>query len=264
MKYTLFVDRLISYPWPSRTPAAAHFGETSVCGYAQLSLGGLHLLLSTIICKSSNRPAASAETQPHGAETNWADLVFRIEAHEHAGVAELYAKFSRGVRYFLLRQLGPQDLEDRVHDVMLALIKAIQSGSVRDPERLPGLVRTITQRTCAHSITSMVRHRRECGVEETADFPDTGQTSPETKVLLLERAEILHSALSRLNARDQEILRRFYLQEESPEQICREMNLSETQFQLLKSRAKARLGEIGRRKSVARASRESALPARAA
>ena len=54
--------------------------------------------------------------------------------------------------------------------------------------------------------------------------------------------------LKGLSSRDREILTRFYLQEESQEQICREMKLTDTQFRLLKSRAKARFGEMGRRK----------------
>jgi RNA polymerase sigma-70 factor (ECF subfamily) len=37
------------------------------------------------------------------------------------------------------------------------------------------------------------------------------------------------------------------LKEQSQGQICREMDLSETQFRLLKSRAKAKFGEIGKK-----------------
>jgi hypothetical protein len=36
--------------------------------------------------------------------------------------------------------------------------------------------------------------------------------------------------------------------EQPQQQICEEMNLTETQFRLLKSRAKARFGELGRRR----------------
>jgi RNA polymerase sigma-70 factor, ECF subfamily len=48
--------------------------------------------------------------------------------------------------------------------------------------------------------------------------------------------------------RCREILERFYLREQRREQICREMSLTETQFRLLKSRAKARLGDRGQRR----------------
>jgi DNA-directed RNA polymerase specialized sigma24 family protein len=58
----------------------------------------------------------------------------------------------------------------------------------------------------------------------------------------------MKSALADLGQRDRDILVRFYLKEQSQEQICREMSLTETQFRLLKSRAKAKFGEIGRKK----------------
>jgi DNA-directed RNA polymerase specialized sigma24 family protein len=62
-------------------------------------------------------------------------------------------------------------------------------------------------------------------------------------------SEVLRS----LSRRDRDILTRFYLHEQSPEEICQDMGLSETQFRLLKSRAKARFGEMGKKKLVKRA-----------
>jgi RNA polymerase sigma-70 factor, ECF subfamily len=58
----------------------------------------------------------------------------------------------------------------------------------------------------------------------------------------------MRRVLESLSRRDREILIRFYLQEESQDQICRDMELTETQFRLLKSRAKARFGELGKKK----------------
>jgi DNA-directed RNA polymerase specialized sigma subunit len=58
----------------------------------------------------------------------------------------------------------------------------------------------------------------------------------------------MEQVLRSMSARDREILTRFYLQEQTQEQICAEMNLTETQFRLLKSRAKARFGELGKRR----------------
>jgi RNA polymerase sigma-70 factor (ECF subfamily) len=51
-----------------------------------------------------------------------------------------------------------------------------------------------------------------------------------------------------MSRRDREILTKFYLHECTPEQICGEMVLSDTQFRQLKTRAKDRFGELGRKK----------------
>ena len=54
--------------------------------------------------------------------------------------------------------------------------------------------------------------------------------------------------LEEISVRDKEILTRFYLRGQTQGKICREMQLTETQFRLLKSRAKARFGELGRKR----------------
>jgi hypothetical protein len=54
-------------------------------------------------------------------------------------------------------------------------------------------------------------------------------------------------------ARDREVLTRFYLQEQTVSQIAEEMSITETQFRLIKSRAKARFSELGRKMLLRRA-----------
>ena len=58
--------------------------------------------------------------------------------------------------------------------------------------------------------------------------------------------------LRSLPKRDREVLIRFYLQEQLPEQICQELGITETQFRLIKSRAKSRYGELGKRRFALR------------
>ena len=72
--------------------------------------------------------------------------------------------------------------------------------------------------------------------------------NPEQEAIVRQKSELMKSALRSLSDRDRDILVRFYLKEQPQEQICREMSLTETQFRLLKSRAKAKFGEIGRKK----------------
>ena len=72
--------------------------------------------------------------------------------------------------------------------------------------------------------------------------------NPEQNAAFREKTTIMVEVLRELSPRDREILTRFYLEEQSQDQICEEMHLTETQFRLLKSRAKARFGELGQRK----------------
>ncbi len=179
---------------------------------------------------------------------DWTALVSQIKAGESAGIEQLYRIFNRGIRFYLCRQLGPQELEDRVHDVFLIVIKAIRREGLREPERLMGFVRTVVKRQVAAHIDQIVHLRREQADLEMGMAVTDREHNPEQQAMIREQAELMKRALSALSERDRDVLIRFYLKEQGPERICRELGLSETQFRLLKSRAKAKLGEIGRKK----------------
>ncbi len=183
---------------------------------------------------------------------DWGDLVARIRAEDREAMEELYRLFGRGIRFYLCRQLGPQELDDRVHDTFLIVVQAIRRGDLREPERLMGFVRTIVKRQVAASIERVVQSRRDMqDLDQGAGVYDRGQT-PEERLIRQQRAEIMAAILRSISRRDREILTRFYLLEQPQEQICQEMSLTGTQFRLLKSRAKARFGELGRRRLAQR------------
>lgn len=181
-------------------------------------------------------------------QVDWYDLVERIQRGEDSGMEELYKLFARGIRYYLCRQLGAQELDDKVHDTFVIVVQAIQRGELREPERLMGFVRTVVRRQVAAHIDKVVHSRREeMDLDVGVRIADRGR-NPEQTVAFRQKVEFMLSVLASLSDRDREILNRFYLREQTQEQICEEMGLTETQFRLLKSRAKARFGELGRRK----------------
>jgi RNA polymerase sigma-70 factor, ECF subfamily len=193
-------------------------------------------------------PGDSERSEPVVSQTNWQALVRRIEVGEESGMEELYRLFARGVRFYLCRQLGPQELEDKVHDTFLIVVQAIRKGDLREPERLMGFVRTVVRRQVAAHIDHVVHSRREELTLDVGVRVVDGHHDPEQSAAFQQKVAFMQTVLDELSPRDREILNRFYLDEQSQEQICDDMNLSETQFRLLKSRAKARFGEIGKRK----------------
>lgn len=190
--------------------------------------------------------AAAAEAAIE--QPRWSALVERIRDNDNEAMEELYQVFSRGIRYYLCRHLGPQELDDKVHDTFLIVVQSIQSGALREPERLMGFVRTIVRRQVAAFIDQAVQSRRDfADLEVGGRVPDLRQ-NPEQKAIQEQRTNLMIKVLRGISQRDREILTRFYLYEQSQEQICEEMNLTDTQFRLLKSRAKARFGELGKRR----------------
>jgi RNA polymerase sigma-70 factor (ECF subfamily) len=184
----------------------------------------------------------------HNESVDWTELVGRIQAGEDSGMEDLYALFARGIRFYLCRQLGVQELDDKVHDTFLIVVQAIRRGDLREPERLMGFVRTVVRRQVAAHIDQVVHSRRdELHLDVGVRVVDR-RHNPEQHMAFQQKVDFMREILRQLSDRDRDILTRFYLQEETQEEICGGMNLTETQFRLLKSRAKARFGELGRRK----------------
>ena len=200
----------------------------------------------------ANDIADDAAGQTQSPSQPWAALVEKIQRNDPEGMEELYRVFSRGVRFYLCRQLGPQDLDDRIHDTFLIVAQAIQRGDLREPDRLMGYVRTIVRRQVAAQIEDNVLSRRQqFDLDWGLAVHDVG-SNPEQTAIRVENQEIAMRVLKSIAPRDREILIRFYLWEQPAGQICTEMGLTETQFRLLKSRAKARFGQLGRRKITKR------------
>ena len=197
-------------------------------------------------------PIDPKQAVPEFSGQNWLALVESIQRGERSGMEELYRVFSRGVRFYLCRQLGPQDLDDKVHDTFVIVLQAITKGELREPERLMGFVRTVVRRQVAAQIDHAVQTRREqAEIDRNRPMSDHRNT-PEEAAILRQHEQVAEAVLRSISGRDREILTRFYLQEQTQEEICAEMNLSDTQFRLLKSRAKARFGELGRKRLARR------------
>lgn len=175
------------------------------------------------------------------------ELVMRIQRGGENGMEDLYRLFARGLRFSLCRQLGVQDVDDRIHDIFLIVVQAIQRGDLREPARLMGFVRTVMQRQVALHIDKRVHCRKdEANVDIGLRIADR-RLNPEQNMVFEQKVALMQETLRQLSDRDREILTRFYLHEETPGKICQEMYLTAIQFRLLKSRAKVRFGELGKR-----------------
>jgi RNA polymerase sigma-70 factor (ECF subfamily) len=207
------------------------------------------LTIGSVREAAAGSPVRPAAKEPGSARyAVWAELVHRIQSGATDGMAELYQLFSRGVRFYLCRQLGSQELDDKVHDTFLVVVQAIRRGELREPHRLMGFVRTVVRRQVAAHIDKVVQNRRDQAEFDSSLLVPDPRSNPEEDAIFHQRIRLIRQVLGEMSERDREILTRFYLYEQSQEQICREMALTETQFRLLKSRAKARFGELGKKK----------------
>ena len=237
---------------PEVTPGAGGTGA-AMARSKPLDPGESLRLISDAWRADLPRPNGGADSDEEGEYPDlrsfiWTQLVTRLQDGDPKAMEELYGMFSNGVRYHLCRQLGPEELDDRLHDAFLIVVDSIRAGELRDPRRLMGFIRTVVKRMVAATIYKQVAARRERTDEDrTANVSDRSAT-PEGALLFQQQTGIVREVLQEMTERDRHILTRFYVDEEEPQAICDEMGLTLTQFRLLKSRAKNRFGVLGRKK----------------
>lgn len=180
-----------------------------------------------------------------GLAAEYERLVASVQAGEGGALAELYRVFGPGVRFYLNHRLRREDVDDKVHDVFIMVITAIQAGQLRAPERLPGFIRTIAQRQVAHSAAESGRLRM-LSLETMVAEPEEPLLDPEQEAIGRQRRQLIERIFKVLPEVDRQILRRYYFDGQEPEQICQELKITENQFRVRKHRAKQRFTELTR------------------
>src|SRR5215469_8697265 len=102
----------------------------------------------------------------------WVELVARIRSNDPAtmqqGMQELYRVCSRGAAFLIRRQLGSQDVDDLVHELLVTVTTQIRNGDLKQPECLLGYIRAVAQHQVMDCIQGRSRARREQDVQSWA------------------------------------------------------------------------------------------------
>ncbi len=114
-----------------------------------------------------------------------ADLVRRIHDCDPDGETELYNVINNGLRYLLIRQIGSvDDVDDRVHELFLIVVRAIREERLRDASRLMGFIRAVMHHQVAGYIQGrMTRRRREVTDEAITLTVRDSRNTPEQQAI---------------------------------------------------------------------------------
>jgi RNA polymerase sigma-70 factor (ECF subfamily) len=177
--------------------------------------------------------------------TSDAETIVRlIQAGDPRGEEMLYAAFTRGLRYLAIRKVGYEQADECVHDTFIALAKKIREGALREPAALLKYARTILERMIVDIHLERRKWRADVDFDYLALTHADQAPTPDKAYETSTRSDVMKRALQQLRPKEREILVRFYIQEEDQEKIRREMNLTHTQYRLLKSRSKSKLEQF--------------------
>ena len=140
------------------------------------------------------------------------------------------------LRYKVLYHVGHgcADVDDLVQESLARFIRAEQRHQIRNTEEFGAFLNGV----CRNVILEYRRRmRREPGLDQDMPIPDTA-VRPEAEIL--EMRDAIDSGLAELAERDRTILRSLYLDGKDKDEICREWNMSDSQFRVVLFRAKER------------------------
>jgi RNA polymerase sigma factor (sigma-70 family) len=178
-------------------------------------------------------------------ENRFVELVENVRLGQPAALEDLYG-LVKNFTFFLIRQLGADDLQDSIHDIFLAVVQAIRAGRLRNPERLTAFLTAVARFHTYTRIDVRVRSRaRSVGIDGM-DVADS--TNLEQRVYKQQKLRMVREMLHSMAPLDREVLCRFYLEDHPKEQICEDLKLTPNQFRNIKSQAKQLLTSIGHRR----------------
>jgi RNA polymerase sigma-70 factor, ECF subfamily len=210
-----------------RTPITVDGDHGSGHGSASIAGGGEDLI-----------PTAAATPDAR-------DLVTRIASGDRAAERELVHAYERGIRVLVRRHTRPGDpiVEDLVQDVLQHLITRLRAGALRDPAALQAYIR----QAVVFNTTAEYRKAKRRGEHVTIESADVDQpgADPAEKAQRERVANAVRKVLRELNVpRDRQLLQRFYLEEQSKEEVCSALGIDASHFHRVAFRARERLREL--------------------
>jgi RNA polymerase sigma factor (sigma-70 family) len=176
-------------------------------------------------------------------QEDWCGIVNRMAHGDESAVEDLYRGLE-SVRAFFRRNLGSEYYEDAYQDLMIDLLSQIQGGKLREPQHLEKYAFTMARIKVIRGLRQLMRDRSSDPLSDEITERPESSANPESLVARREAVGMAMRVLDALQPRERAILTRFYFDGDSPAEIQAELELNQTQFRLIKCRAKARFKEL--------------------
>jgi RNA polymerase sigma-70 factor, ECF subfamily len=154
--------------------------------------------------------------------------------------SETLEKFRLKLSYKVRHHVGSAcpDVEDLVQETLVRFLRFAEEDRIRNPENLGAFLNGI----CNNVI---FEYRRKLSREQPYEpelHKDRQTVEPQAE--LMETRQAIDAALAELSGRDHGMLRAFYLEDKSSEEICRTLGATHAQFRVALFRARERFRRI--------------------
>ena len=172
-------------------------------------------------------------------------LVTRVRDGDRAAETEMVERYSRGLRFLLRRKTRDATLsEDFLQETWAIALVKIRADGLDNPGRLAGYLCGIANNLALGERRRVSRQRTAVNSEIVDLIPDDS-SNPFRHVSRAELCKHVRGLIDDLKKeRDREILKRFYVQEEDKESICKRLDVDGLHFNRVLYRARQRLKSV--------------------
>lgn len=158
---------------------------------------------------------------------------------------ELVQRYSRGLRYLIIKKTGDEELaNDLLQETLIIAIRKLREQTLENPQRLAGYLRGIAIRVTQNARRRQSREPYLSDSDFLESIQDHGRRQFECVSAEQTKAAV-HELLDSMSVkRDRELLLRYYVYEEEKAEICRALGLDSLHFNRVLYRAKQRFREI--------------------
>ena len=161
-----------------------------------------------------------------------APLAQRILAGDRCAEDELATTYRRGVFIIAMARTRNRDTAaDLTQEVLIAVLKSLRQGQLRDPAKLAAFIQGTTRNLINNHLRAK-SHHPEVELDET-----THMTDPVEELESLERRRLVRRELQSFGALDQQILLLSLVDGHSLAEVALRLNLSHDAVRARKSRA---------------------------
>jgi RNA polymerase sigma-70 factor (ECF subfamily) len=201
------------------------------------------------------RPGASAPAYELDEDEARAgrDLATRVTAGDAQAETELVQRYARGLRFFLRRHAHSAAIvDDLFQETFTRVIERLRRAELEQPERLAGFIHGTARNLVRSGFREMARRGSVVvvdGLDGCGALRDRHQ-GPLARLMRDEQVLLVRELIRALpQARDRQILARFYLADEDKLHICADLGISALHFNRVLFRARQRFKALLERKT---------------
>lgn len=172
-------------------------------------------------------------------------LVERIRDGSESAESELVRRYSRAIMVMLKQRTGDvQRAEDIHQDTFCVVLQRLRTTSIDDPSRISAFLHKTAINLLIGEFRKEARRRTHADTDLVQRHTDT-RSNQLTQLIREEADKAIRTMIQEMrNARDRELLYRFYVLQQEKPLVCKALALTTEHFDRVISRARKRFRQL--------------------